>query len=87
MIINLKKEKYEKHGSKWHLIEAEEEKNISREHYNNITDKRTIQFFRNLGGKEIVERSYTFAGYVPTTIHSISPDRTEKYIYRFSFEK
>ena len=85
MTITLEKAKYEKRGSRWIVTENPVTEEITREHYENMTDRKTLQFFRNLGGREIVERSYTCAGYVPVTIHSIAPDRSEKYIFRFTF--
>lgn len=86
MKITLVKEHYTKNETKWQLDEAEPMREITEEHYRNMVDPKALQFFRNLGGKEIVERNYTCKGYVPVKVHSISPDRTEKYVYRFGFE-
>lgn len=60
-----------------------ETKEVSEKHYKNFTDPKAISFFRNLGGSETVERSYTCYGYVPTKIVSTSPDRETKIITKF----
>lgn len=41
---------------------------------------------RNLGGYERTNKAYTKYGYIPTEQISISPDRTKKTIFYFSFE-
>ena len=75
---------YEKSGSKWKET-ARKEEMINFIHYLNIVDPCTIQFFRNLGGYERVNKSYTKHGLLPVEIVSINPDRTIKSVYRFSF--
>ena len=55
---------------------------IDQETYNNIFSKETQAFFRNLGGYERAAKTYTTAGYIVTSLTSISPDRTTK-IVRF----
>ena len=75
---------YQKNGTKW--IETDSTtSDITEEHYHNATDPATVRFFRNLGGYERVEKSYTFAGYVPIRITSISPCRTEKTVRDYQF--
>jgi hypothetical protein len=59
-------------------------KELSQEEYNNVTDKRTMQWFRRLGGAETAQRSYTNAGYIITRMISRSPDREIKVIRDFS---
>lgn len=66
----------------WKKTEVEEEM-ISAEHYCNMVD--AVPFFRNLGGKEIVSKGYTYYGYIPIQITSISPARDAKVVYHFSF--
>lgn len=75
--------KYVKSGSRWKGTETETD-TIDLQQYCNIFDG--IQFFRNLGGYERTEMSYTKAGYIPVKQTSISPDRTEKYVWTFQFE-
>jgi hypothetical protein len=75
---------YIKSGSKWKQTASKPEV-IDFLHYINIVDPRTIQFFRNLGGYERVNKSYTKHGLLPVEIVSINPDRTIKSVYRFSF--
>ena len=53
---------------------------IDQETYNNIFSKETQAFFRNLGGYERATKTYTTAGYIVTSLTSISPDRTTKII-------
>ena len=79
--MTLLKKRCEKKSNKWVVIE-EEEKEINEEYYENIINAR--HFFENLGGKELHYKSYTYIGYIVTTIHSISPDRQSKSVYEFT---
>ena len=79
--MTLLKKRCEKKGNKWVVIE-QEEKEINEKYYENIINAR--HFFENLGGKEIHCKSYTYIGYIVTTIHSISPDRKSKSVYEFT---
>ena len=72
-----------KSGSRWKATETEVD-TIDLRQYCNIFDG--IQFFRNLGGYERTEMAYTKAGYIPVSQTSISPDKTERYIWSFKFE-
>lgn len=69
-------------GKSWRKTEVETEM-VTAEHYCNIVD--AVPFFRNLGGKEIVSKGYTYYGYIPVQITSISPSRDAKVVYHFSF--
>ena len=72
-----------KSGSKW--IETKRtEKQFSRENYFNAVD--AIPFFRNLGGTETVTCNYTKFGYIPVKVISTNPDKTERRIYKYSFD-
>ena len=53
---------------------------INQETYDNIFSKETQAFFRNLGGYERASKSYTTAGYIVTSLTSISPDKTTKIV-------
>ena len=75
-------ETQEKRGSKWFTVESEQ-KTISKQFYNNITDEKAIRFFRNLGGIETVQRNYTKMGYIPVRILSTSPNRETRIIRTF----
>lgn len=81
-IITLKKTKYEKRGSRWHMVDEETESVCGR-YYCNAVD--AVPWFRNLGGKEVVSTRYTKYGKIPYLIHSISPDRKEKYVFEYNF--
>lgn len=71
-----------KAGSRWKTTEESIEE-ASRENYFNIVD--AIPFFRNIGGRETVTKSYTKHGYIPVAIKSTSPGKTERTIREFSF--
>lgn len=61
--------------------DSEECRKIPAEWYHNYFD--AIPFFRNLGGSERVEMGYTYAGYLPVLLTSISPDREKKIVRKF----
>lgn len=75
--------RYAKRGSRWVEIEEPKIQKIDYVGYSNVVS--AIPFFRNLGGKEIVKQGYTKRGYLPTTIHSISPDRKNKTVREYQF--
>ena len=74
----------EKSGCKWVEIEKEV-KQMTIENYFNIVD--AVPFFRRLSGGrgEKVVKAYTKYGLIPVEISSLSPNRTEKVIRKFSF--
>lgn len=76
--------RYAKRGTRWIEISKTTE-NITAEYYMNIFD--AVPFFRRLGGSERVTMSYTYQGYLPVEVSSISPDRKEKIVRRVSFKK
>lgn len=78
----MKIETQEKQGSKWITTETET-KTILKSFYNNMTDGKSIRFFRNLGGIETVQRNYTKMGYLPVRILSTSPNRETRIIRNF----
>ena len=71
-------------GSQWKIFEVIEE-NISKENYLNIIN--SCKFFRDLGGIERLTKGYTYVGYVPVKLNSISPDKKEKVVRTFEFSK
>ena len=82
--IKMVEKRYYKAGSKWVLSESKEE-NISKENYLNFIN--SCKFFRNLGGYERLTSGYTYSGYIPVKLNSISPDKQEKIIRSFEFNK
>ena len=58
---------------------------ITERQYRNITDEKTMRFFRRLGGSEYAERNYTCNGYIITRLISCNPDRTERVERTFNF--
>lgn len=63
--------------------DSETREEVSREHYNNYVD--SCHFFNRLGWCHAY-KAYTYAGYLPTHITTISPDRREKIVTVFDFE-
>ena len=82
--IKMVEKRYYKAGKSWRLAEVTEE-NISKENYLNFIN--SCKFFRNLGGYERLTKGYTYVGYVPVELNSISPDKQEKIIRSFEFSK
>ena len=80
--IKMEEKRYYKKGNKWILSECKEE-NISKENYLNFIN--SCKFFRNLGGYERLTSGYTYSGYIPVQLNSISPDKQEKIIRSFEF--
>ena len=69
-------------GKKW-VLKEEKLEIVSAEFYMNVIE--SIPFFRRLGS-ERVSMGYTYVGYVPVEISSISPDGTEKIVRKYKFE-
>ena len=82
--IKMTEKRYYKAGKSWKLSESKEE-NITKECYLNIVN--SVKFFRNLGGFERLTSGYTYSGYIPVQLNSISPDKQEKIIRSFEFNK
>lgn len=78
------KEEYSKKGTKW-VLKNTEEKTINSNNYNNVFN--SITFFKNLGGSERVYKNYTYVGYIPTKLISISPNKQTKTIRVYEFSK
>lgn len=71
-------------GKSWKSKPTEEkQKTVTPEFYTNFVT--SIPFFNNLGTCR-AQHSYTSAGYLPTVITSISPDRQVKHVDSFRFE-
>ncbi len=66
-------------------IKTVENRSIDLLQYKNITDEKTLQWFRRLGGRETASRNYTSRGYNITKLISTSPDRSIKVIREFEF--
>jgi hypothetical protein len=59
---------------------------IFEKEYFLTTNDDTIKFFRRLGGKETITRSYTCAGYKIIKLTSTSPDKQTKIVREFEFK-
>ena len=82
--VSMETIRYEKKGSRW--VETErEEKQITEENYENVINSK--HFFTNLGGTERHSKSYTYIGYIVTTVNSISPDRQNKTVRHFTVSR
>ena len=82
--IILTKEEYRKEDRKnfpKNPVEITEEE-ITTKEYDNIFS--SIDFFKSLGGSERIYKNYTLAGYIPTKLVSISPDKEIKIIRKIS---
>ena len=73
---------YERHGSRWHVTESEK---FDSDFWFFVNVLDGVPFFRNIGGFERVEKSYSKYGYLPYKVNSISPDRTQKIVWQFDF--
>lgn len=85
-IITHTRKTYEKtdSGKSWKSKPTEEKtETVKPEYYTNYVT--SIPFFNNLGTCRAVH-TYTAAGYLPTVITSISPDRRVKHVDSFRFE-
>lgn len=83
--ITLTEEGYVKNKNKWELIEKLPETNVAYTYLVNCVSM--CRYLRCYGGWERVELNYTFAGYLPTKVISISPDKSTKIVYKFKIEK
>jgi hypothetical protein len=82
--IRLITERFVKVGSKWKSVEVEEN-DVTMEMYTNCVNAKG--FFKALGGYERHEKSYTSKGYIVTRIVSISPDRKNKSVFKYDFDR
>jgi hypothetical protein len=70
-----------------YIVDKVEVKEVTEEQHNLTTNDDTVKWFRRLGGKETVQRGYTFNGYVVTKLVSTSPDKQTKVIREYKFNK
>lgn len=83
----LTKETYKKEGRKnfpKKPLEVTTEE-ITTEEYDNIFS--SINFFKSLGGVERSYKTYTLAGYIPTRLISISPNKETKIVRKIRIER
>ena len=83
----LTKEEYRKEGRKnfpKNPLEITTEE-ITTEEYDNIFS--SVDFFKSLGGTEKIYKTYTLAGYIPTRLISISPNKEIKIVRKISIER
>ena len=73
-----------KNGTRW-IKTAETVETADTTYYLNTVE--AIPFFRNLGGYERTEKEYTYIGYIPTKVTSISPDKNTRVIRVFKLVK
>jgi hypothetical protein len=63
-----------------------EVKEITENEYTLLTDKKTIKFFRSLGGSETIKTRQTYYGMKVIYLSSISPDKSIKIVREFKFK-
>ena len=66
-------------------VESIKKELCSESEHKKATSDATIKWFKRMGGKESVERSYTSSGYVVTKIVSTSPDKQNCTIHEYKF--
>ena len=74
-------------GKSWKNVpDSTETEVIPTEHYNNYIS--SIGFFNNFGNGASCRavNSYTYAGYVPIRVTTISPGREQKIVAEFRFD-
>ena len=74
--------RFSRSGKSWKKTTTEATQ-LTGEEYHNATDESWSRLNRALGGYERITRNYTYAGYTPVKIVSISPDRTKRVIREF----
>lgn len=86
--IKATRTEYSKVGGKWKMSKRDKFL-VSPKQHKYVTDNKTCNFFRGLGGFERNERKYTKRGYVVSRNILISPDGKTKIIrdYDFSSDK
>jgi hypothetical protein len=85
MEILMTKTNYIKPLKNWQKRKTETEQ-ITKKQYENIISNDTLNFFRNLGGTERTDKSYTCRGYNVTKLVSICPSKKIKTIRQFKFK-
>ena len=69
-----------------YIVESREVKEVTERQHNLCTNNDTVKWFRRIGGKETVQRSYTNAGYLVTKLISTSPDKQTKIVREYEFK-
>jgi hypothetical protein len=69
-----------------YITESIDFDDVTEQMYTNATAPDTVRFFKRLGGKEHLERSYTCQGYKIVKITSTSPDKSQRTIREYTFE-
>ena len=59
--------------------------NYTPAQYHLFVSNDTLQWFRRIGSKQVVQRSNTSFGPQITKLSSYSPDNSEKHVYNFRF--
>tara|TARA_R110002020_G_scaffold399423_1_gene609295 strand:+ start:2792 stop:3310 length:519 start_codon:yes stop_codon:yes gene_type:complete len=86
LIIETKAKQVKNPNTKTTYLTQSIKKSLLTEREYNLTVKDdTLKWFRQLGGTETAQRSYTLFGYVPYKLTSVSPDRQNKTVREFQF--
>ena len=89
VIITLTKKEYSRtaSGKSWKTKpDAENVENVAAAFYTNYI--KSVPFFNNFGGGAYcrAQYNYTPAGYLPTTITTVSPEQNRKIVAVFTFK-
>lgn len=84
--IELTEERFFKADNKksW-ITESKTTKIVTFDEYFNYIS--SVGFFKNTGGREKIEKTYTQCGYIPTKIISISPSKDIRVVRTFKINK
>jgi len=69
-----------------YIVDSVETNVVTEKQHSLTTSDNAIKWFRRIGGKETLQRSYTCAGYVVTKLISTSPDKETKVIREYKFK-
>ena len=69
-----------------YIVDSIEVSTVTERQHSLTTCDDTVKWFRRIGGKETVQRSYTNAGYLVTKLISTSPDKQTKVVREYEFK-
>lgn len=82
--VQVLKSVYVESSNRWEFHESNNFYLTAAEYFTFISND-TLQWFRRLGCKQIVQRSNTSFGRQVTKLSSVAPDHSEKHVYNFRF--
>jgi hypothetical protein len=85
MEVTYTREDQEKVKGKWVTVETKT-KGINFLVYKQITDNKTLKWFRGLGGTEVTTKEFTSVGYKIVKLVSTCPSKTIRTVRTFNFD-